>query len=148
MKIEKVHQGFTLIELLIVLVIMVGVAGVVAPAVSKSMDSTKLNSSARELVGLLKHYRNLSIYQGKPVKLTVDSELREYRSSVSKKVYRWMEGVDVAFKSDDFSINESDFIEFYPDGTSSGADLIVHNDRREFHISVNWITGRVTLNDA
>jgi len=148
MVIRRESKGFTLIELLIVLVIMVSVAGVVAPLVSRSMDSAKLNSGARELVTLLKHMRNRAVVEGRSITLIVDDEIRAYRTDTDKKIYAWPDGVEVAMKNKNIEKDPANNIAFYPDGSSSGGAVLIQNNRRQLNVEINWVTGRVSLNEV
>ena len=37
---------------------------------------------------------------------------------------------------------------FYPDGTSNGGRVTIAASGREFAIDIDWLTGRVTVNDS
>jgi len=140
-------KGFTLLELLIVLVIMVGAVGVATPFFARSMGTVNLNSGARELVVLLKKVANEAVITSESVRFKLDHENRLYKVSNDKKQYPWPKEIAVSLTAParDFDTN---MIVFYPDGTTSGGRVLLKAEKRAYEIDVNWITGRVSLNDA
>ena len=140
-------KGFTLLELLIVLVIMVGAVGAATPFFARSMNSVNLNSGARELVVLLKKGANDAVIKSESVRFQLDDDNRLYQISGDKKQYPWPKEIAVSLKAPGRDLGSS-MIVFYPDGTTSGGLILMRSEKRAYEIDVNWITGRVALNEA
>ena len=39
-------------------------------------------------------------------------------------------------------------IRFFPDGSSTGGEIVLGDGRSKFHVQVDWLTGRVSILDA
>jgi len=148
MYVGKRLQGFTLIELIVVMVIMVGVIATVAPAVSRSMGGADLAGGARKLVTLLKVCRNQAIVAGLPVRLSLEPTQRRYKVSGDKHIYNWPENAVASIEKTNGIVDIQKEIVFYPDGSSSGGQIKLSAERRFYIIDINWITGRILINEA
>ncbi len=39
----------------------------------------------------------------------------------------------------------ADTIRFFPDGSSTGGRITLAKDRQQYHVSVDWLTGRISV---
>ena len=140
------EKGFTLVELLDTLVIKVAVFSDAIPQYSRSMDGLKLLKSTQEIAAYQRQARNATITESRTVVLVVDAEENEIRRENSDIVYQWSDDIDVEFGGNpDLLPNSNHSIEFRPDGTAADKLLLISTERRQYTISVDWLTGRVRV---
>ncbi len=161
--------GFTLLELLVVMAILAMLAAVVIPRIS-SGSMTLLQAQARQAIAVLNYARRTAIVEGKSqVALLSAGESAQAGSqtTVSTNVIQWvshgatlqMEDPVNEDKSSDGNLvkpvarpQEGELSEsatsyqitFYPEGGSSGGDLILSYQGHQIKIIINHLTGKVT----
>ncbi len=163
------NAGFTLIELIVVLLIMTAMMAVAAPRVAGRSEAAVLRAAASDFQTLASAARAKAVLQQRTISLTIDKQGRsiglfailpanvdgdqgnEGPLSVSagdeaESVSRsrgLSEGLVAAFESDKSDANS---INFYPDGSSDQATLIISNARDEaLKLSLAAATGRLRL---
>ena len=147
-------RGFTLLELLVVLTIAGLLLTVVPPMVSAVLPGTEMRTASRELTLALRHARLDAVSNGTTVEvmfadnparyavgdkpfrlLPEDTELRiGYLASSSSNSASYRELADHPYR-----------LRFSPDGSSSGATLLLTRDGSHHAVSVGWLMGRVTV---
>ena len=138
--------GFTLIELLITLLIAISIVTVVVPRFARSMANVQLHQAARESAALLRMSRNSAIAYSGSVNVEIDAEERLMRTVGTGQIYALPRHVSFAFPNDDQAYREGPrIITFHPDGTSSGGRLLLLTDKHSQQITVDWMTGRVSI---
>ena len=139
-------RGFTLLELLIVMVIAVAIATVAVPQFSRSIDSVRLHQAARESAALLRLSRNSAIAFSRPVAVEIDAGERQLIVAATGRSYLLPPQVSISFPDDSYSYpDDRRTILFHVDGTSSGGRLSLDTEKRSQHITVDWLTGRVSI---
>ena len=134
-------RGFTLIELLVVIVLIGVSIGLISFGVGKGLQSAKERQALTQLVQSLRAARVQAIVTGQPAQTRFD--LRKARfNGPDHKPHSWpqdmhlqlvtAEGLGAAF-------------EFYPDGGSSGGNLLLTRDAQQWRVDINWLTGSVQL---
>lgn len=137
--------GFTLIEMLVVLSIIALVASVSVPLLRRPPESLRLEAAARTLAAALRASRAEAIARNADATLVLDAGQRTLQA-----------GGTVLHLDDDVSIEmklavperqsaTAGAIRFFPDGMSSGGDIILRIGRREARIAVNWLTGEARI---
>lgn len=76
------RRGFTLIEIMVVVVIIMVLVGLAAPGMRSTIQSTRMKTAARELVGTLRLARNYAIISEHPVSIEFDLEKYRYHAYV------------------------------------------------------------------
>lgn len=146
---DQRQSGFTLIEVIVVLAVlglMLALIGAHGPAGSKSLT---IQGAADELAGALRESRARAIVENRPVDLVLDLRARTYRID---------DTIAVALPGD-FSIallttvgelagHDVGGIRFDPDGSSTGGRIALSSDGQTEAIRVDWLTGRVSLENA
>jgi len=128
------------------MVIAVAIAAVAVPQFSRSIDSVRLHQAARESAALLRLSRNSAIAYSRPVAVEIDARERQLIVAATGRSYLLPPQVSVSFPDDSYRYpDDRRTIIFNVDGTSSGGRLALDTDRRSQHITVDWLTGRVSI---
>ena len=145
------NKGFTLLELMVVLVILTLMAALVPPLLSGLGVTTELRGSARQLAAGLRAARNTAITRQQAATLTVDLESRSFKVTNDKRVVKLPSEDEVEIKlftAQSELIDETHgAIRFFPDGSSTGGRITLADDKVEYRINVDWLTGRVNIED-
>ncbi len=145
--------GFTLLEIILVLALIGAASMIVIPNVS-SLDSRSLNVELRQAHTLLNHARRTAVVRGLPSSATFyprheseDSLPLAARTSVG----RWQsEDTELSYvdsTDQEVAIEEKLEIVFYPEGGSTGGQLLFAQGDREVAIAVDPFTGRVSIEE-
>lgn len=135
--------GFTLIEMLIVLAILAVLVAVFAPALSGSRAKTRLAASAQELAIALRATRDAALAESRPETFTLDASSRVYRAG-GGAVHGLAPEVDARLVAADANA-AGGAIRFFADGGSSGGTVRLSLGKRRLDVSVDWLTGRVSI---
>lgn len=138
-------SGFTLLELLIVMMVMSLIAGLVVPAYSKSLTSLDLRKSARHVSAVLKESRNIAVFQSQTVQFYLDEETHGFRSDVTRGSYPLPADLVASLEGIATQTDVQAAILFFADGTSSGGRVRLVIDDASQLVSVDWMTGAVSI---
>jgi general secretion pathway protein H len=140
----KSVAGFTLIEMLVVLTIVALMMAVVVPAINRGMSVTA-NDVARDVQIGLRKARADAVTQQKSQAFVVDTQNREFQIR-GRKTTRLSEGIELTAKvAQSEAMDGKAAVRFYPDGSSTGGRIGVHQDDEQILINIDWLTGRVSL---
>jgi general secretion pathway protein H len=141
--------GFTVLELLVVLAIMASLVALSLPMLRGAPDRLQLQTTARDILGALKSTRAAAIVRNSETTLVFDLEHRSFSSPVIR-ASALPQGIEwdlkvAALEPDAASRGR---IVFFPDGSSTGADLVLTLHGRKSKICVNWLTGIAREDDG
>ena len=163
--------GFTLLELLVVLVIISLMSALIAPKITGTMVNLKLKTASKKVSAALRYARSNAASEKRTYAAAFDLDRNrlsiftapidggendeepaedEKESAPGPKVYDLPEGIRVEKGvAGNEEVDSGLFqILFFPNGSSSGGDVILANDRgRWYKISVDFITGVVQLGE-
>lgn len=152
-----VARGFTLLELLVVLAIAGLLILTVPPLIAAALPGTELKSAARELTVSLRKARFAAVSRGIPVAVLFSADKVRY-SSGEHKDYRLPRDtvLRIASLSDSdqrqqpvpVTAAEPFRLSFYPDGSSSGARILLSREQQSYALSVGWLMGRVYIDEG
>lgn len=169
-QLSKQQYGFTLLELLLVLSILAMAASLLVPVLS-TLEGPSFNAQVREANNLLNFARRSAVVSGQVagIEFVVTEQAgsgnedrrqssssadnasdAETSSETDMTILRQWQGheIELWYESDSSSLREIDdtlLIEFYPEGGSTGGDLIFRQSNRESLIQIDPFSGRVTV---
>ncbi|MEM7020141.1 MAG: prepilin-type N-terminal cleavage/methylation domain-containing protein [Pseudomonadota bacterium] len=143
-------QGFTLLELLLVLGIIAMTAALTIPRLQPSSVAL-LKAEARTLTAMLNNARRMAMIHGTSYKITMhplpeDVPPSEFEPIKNTKHDWYSRGATLKCDyagSDDTLENEKCEINFYPEGSADGIEIMLVRDEREKLITVSALNGRV-----
>lgn len=140
-------NGFTLLELMVVLVIAALMIALVPPLMSGFGGFTEIKGAARQLAAGLRSARNQAVMKQQEAVLTLD--LEEYRFSVTGAAREFSLPKDAKIKlytaQEELLDESTGSFRFFPDGSSTGGHIRLANDRVEYVVNVDWLTGRIKI---
>lgn len=143
---QSATRGYTLLELLVVLAVAGFIMAGIASYSTQSMPGTKLKSAAQRLADTLRTAQATAITDGTPVTVAFSRSTRTYLVEPGGEATTLPPGTDLSFTPNSFLPVKVPGIRFFPDGSAAGGDIVFTAGGRSFHITVDWLTSRVTLN--
>jgi general secretion pathway protein H len=141
-------KGFTLFEVMIVLVLMALIAAVSAPLLSKGLGRAEAKGSAQDVAAALRRARSEAVVRNAEVVLTVDVNQRSLRiDGVETRSLPAKLQIELFTAQTEQISDDSGNIRFFPDGSSTGGEIVLADGRSKFHVQVDWLTGRVSVID-
>jgi general secretion pathway protein H len=130
MKPRGKSAGFTLVELLVAM----GIMGLILAAVL----------AARAVAATLQLARAQAMASNAETVVRIDIGRRQF--GLAGSMHPLPRGMTVAMTvAETERIADSGGMRFYPDGQSSGGEIVLMLDGRASHIAVNWLTGEPQL---
>lgn len=143
MKPRGKSAGFTLVELLVVMGIMGLILTGVLAAKPKTA-ATRVAVAAREVAATLQLARTQAMASNAETVVRIDVERRQF--GVAGSMHALPRGMTVAMTvAETERIADSGGMRFYPDGQSSGGEIVLMLEGRASRIAVNWLTGEPRL---
>jgi general secretion pathway protein H len=142
-------RGFTLIEIIAVLAIGVTALVLIAGMVFRGPSTADLKAAARTLAAGLRQAQSTAMVTRRDASLTVDLDTREFWLPNESEPHKLPAGLELKlFTAQSEAVSEKrGGIRFYPDGSSTGGRITVSAGERKFLVDVDWLTGRVAIND-
>ena len=150
------NRGFTLLELMVVLAILAMGSMLVIPSLT-GMNARTFGAQVREANALLNYARRTAVVTGQPVTASfqiaqaAESMERTAAENARSRLGRddvWVSrGVNVSYRDSTNQIVEVEElvdITFFPEGGSTGGELILSLDDRAASIFVDPFSGKVT----
>jgi general secretion pathway protein H len=143
MKLRGKSAGFTLVELLVVMGIMGLILTGVLAAKPKTA-ATRVAVAARAIAASLQLARTQAMASNAETVVRIDVERRQF--GVAGSMHALPRGMTVAMTvAETERIADSGGMRFYPDGQSSGGEIVLMLEGRASRIAVNWLTGEPRL---
>ncbi len=147
---REASSGVTLLELLIVLSIMAIVAALVLPMFGGTGVSTgELKSAARQLAAGLRVARSEALATRQETRVMLDLEQRTFRIDRDASLHTLPRMIEVKlFTAQSDLVNDRvGAIRFFADGGSNGGRVTLAAGTRKYDIDIDWLTGRVAIQD-
>lgn len=145
----QLHRGFTLIEMLAVIA-LIAIAVTVTAVSLRGRARGELQASAQRVAAGLRDTRTRAMASGKPQWFTVD--LRGHAWVAPGRGARpFPADADVRVTSAaEESAGEAGVarIRYFPDGSSSGGNVVLSDKGRTARVDVDWLTGAVTVSSG
>jgi len=112
-------------------------------------SAADLRAAARTLASGLRQAQTTAMATRRDATLTVDVEAREYVTTNDPQVRKLPEGLEMKLYTaqSEVSSERRGSIRFYPDGSSTGGRITVAAGERKYLVDVDWLTGRVSINE-
>ncbi len=163
------EKGFTLIELLLVLVIISIAFAIVAPAVGNRFGGSDPKRVAAQLRTTLELLRLRALTDGREQRLVIDPEDNQYWQESGRQAAARDDSEEEPDHEDEQTISSDEDIQlsatslwvreegavefrFYPDGTNSGGEITIEQQRGTnaiaYTIALNPLLGTATVRYA
>ena len=141
--------GFTLLELVLVLAIGAAIYALMLELPASGASTADLKAAARSLASGLRQAQITAMTRRHDASLTLDLDAREFLVSGDTRPRKLPEGVDLKLYTAESEVTSqrTGGIRFYPDGSSTGGRITVSSGKREYLVDVDWLTGRVWIED-
>jgi general secretion pathway protein H len=122
--------------------LMLGVPG-------RGTSSADLKASARSLASGLRTAQTTAMATRRDALLTVDLESHEFEVPGITQPQKLPQKVDLQLYTAESEIQSEKrgSIRFYPDGSSTGGRITVSSGERKYLVDVDWLTGRVSIEE-
>ena len=144
------EKGFTLLELLVTLVLMTLLI-TVAPALLSGGTTTEMRGAARQLAAALRAARNQAVTRQQEAVLTLDLAQRSFSVSgfPRPRALPDDQGIEVKLYTAQSELLDENRgqIRFFPDGSSTGGNIALLDQKVEYRVNVDWLTGRIVIED-
>lgn len=144
--------GFTLLEVLVTLVIMTLAVSLVAPRIGEALPGAELKAETRKVAALLRHARSQALVLNREIQIRLVQEPAALSISTQAQPYRPPGQVRLelnpgrASEETEQADQPGEVISFFPEGHSSGGSITLsREDGRHASISIDWLTGRVSI---
>lgn len=139
-------SGFTLIELLVALAVIAFIIAIVPPLFDKGLGGVSLKAAARGIAGTLRQARSEAITRNREVTFTIDVEGRRYGIGNRTGGTVPADAKISLFTAQSERIDATTGnIRFFPNGGSTGGRVSLSDDQRQYHVSIDWLTGQVSV---
>ncbi|NOG58876.1 MAG: type II secretion system protein GspH [Proteobacteria bacterium] len=147
MEIKRSQPGFILFEILVVFVIFGLVLTIAPPLLPNVIASSKAKTATRDLAANLKKMRSLAISRQQETTLSLDIENKTFTVDKKLKKITLPDSTSLSIitaQSEQISENEGR-IRFFADGSSTGGQIKLTHQKKEYLIDVNWLTGNIKI---
>ncbi len=150
MNARRHSTGFTLVELLVVLAMIALLVALARPMYSAAVPGARVRTEILDLAMSLRQTRNRAISRGKIIAVEFDTEHARYAIGpdivalpASTQLFAVQRGINPTrtIATDDPIVR----LEFYPDGSSTGASVELRNASASWQLDVDWLTGRIRV---
>ena len=136
-------------ELLVVLVIAAIMIAVTPPLISSVIPGVEQKSAARKIAAALRLARSHAITSRTEATFSIDLKQRLFSVSGRKKTFDLPDDIKITLLTveSETSGEEAGTIRFFPQGGSTGGRVTLTQDKREYAVDVDWLTGRIRILD-
>lgn len=145
----RLQSGFTLLEILVVLVIATFMFTLIPPLFSGALPGVKLKGAARDLAVVLRDTRSQAIISNTEQTLHLDMETQVYRIGSGKPALL-PDGINITIQphaAETGLDTTQQSLSFFPDGSSSGGQIILQGENRSYRLDVDWLTGNIRIEE-
>ena len=133
------QRGFTLLEMLVVIVLISIAAGLVGFGLQQGLRAAAERQVVGQMVEALRSTRAKAIVSGTTEKTRFDLHALSFQAP-GRPIRYWPADLHVTLHTAEHA---GSAVEFYPDGSSTGGNVLVANGSRRWRIDIGWLTGSV-----
>ena len=142
---ESSEAGFTLIELLVVLGIVAAALAIVVPSLDRSRQNLALRSMAYDLATHLRSARIAAQSSNTERAMTLDPTRRQYWGAGVAPPRPLPAGAEILVPDSERLDRSVSRIRFFPDGGTSGATIVLRDEKTAATVFVDWLNGDVRV---
>ena len=141
------EAGFTLLELIVVLVIVALAIAVALPNAEFSRRGLSLRSAAIDLASAMGTARAQAIRNSRDAFVTIDPNGRRFAAEGQTRPHPLPRDLTMSLDvpAGEQTAEGRAVVRFRPDGSSSGARVILRQRRQTASVTVDWLTGRTHI---
>jgi general secretion pathway protein H len=138
-------RGFTLLELVIVLTLL-SLLLILLPPVIKGGDAG-LRAAAHDVAAGLRRAQSEAVARNRAVAFVLDVNAHRFRVGAGGEVRALPDDVALRLYTAGSELIDAatGAIRFYPDGSSTGGEITLSSETRDYHVAVDWLTCRVSV---
>ena len=133
------QRGFTLLEMLVVIVLISIAAGLVGFGLQQGLRAAKERQAVGQIVEALRSTRARAIVGGTTESTVFDLRDSSFQAPGRPKKH-WPAELQVTLHTAE---QAGSAVDFYPDGSSTGGNVLLVNGSRRWRIEIGWLTGSV-----
>jgi general secretion pathway protein H len=133
------QRGFTLFEMLVVILLISLAVGVLGLGARQAVQAANERRVVGQMVDALRTTRAGAIVSGRAARTEFDLQRLTFQAP-GRAPHAWPPSLQVSLHSAE---QVASAVEFYPDGSSTGGNLLLANGSRRWRIDIGWLTGSV-----
>jgi hypothetical protein len=134
--VQPVRLGFTLIEVIITLSVMILLAGLAVPTMTRYMDELPLKTTAKDLRGTFFGLRRDAMTSAEPVRFRIESKSNKY-----VVVRPSQKNATVTELDDKLTLQETNWTGAEQPVESISAEWLSGDPKAQEHASIGWSSG-------
>ena len=143
-RVRHSEQGLTLLELLVVLGILAATVLITAPMFGKVIGNGADRAAIERLQRGLEHARRVAVRSGQETVFVLNVESGEY--GLGGQDYSGRLPDAWAIRTESALVERLDHnligIRYWPNGASTGGDIVLSSEETVYHVQIDWVTGR------
>ena len=136
---SRPQRGFTLLEMLVVIVLISIAAGLVGFGLQQGLKAARERQAVGQIVEALRSTRAQAIVSGQSAHTVFDLQALSVQAP-GRPIKHWPADLHVTLHTAE---QAGSAVAFYPDGSSTGGNLLLANGSRRWRIDIGWLTGSV-----
>ena len=133
------QRGFTLFEMLLVILLISLAVGLLGLGARQAVQAANERRVVGQMVDALRTTRAGAIVSGRAARTEFDLQRLTFQAP-GRAPHAWPPSLQVTLHSAE---QVASAVEFYPDGSSTGGNLLLANGSRRWRIDIGWLTGSV-----
>ena len=139
------HRGFSLIEVLMVVGLMAIALALFSGVVGGGLDGMRLRNAAKEVAAQLRYARSMAIASGEATAFSLDVDSAHWTTGRREGDLAGKPTLEVMTAAQEQVEAGVARIRFFPDGSSTGANITLSKGSARWLVEVRWLTGEVRL---
>jgi general secretion pathway protein H len=141
------QSGFTLLELMVAIGILALAVAIVVPSLNRGRPGLTVRATAYELAANLRAARAAALVANAERVLTLDLSGRRYWAEgvVGPRAIPANVAVQLAVPESERVGAASGRVRFFPDGSASGARVVLDDGRSAASVLVDWLDGDIRI---